>query len=143
MCVSTSPCLLSEEDGQEATIKPSSSLTRCCHCLAFQFEKEEGARLGVKSTPTFLFGHRLRAGEVRIVARLRGAASYDLFRKGIDLAVSAAKARSHEDRNPGCALWDMVRAMLVRSPGARPLPDQNPRPGQACSPAMPSASPRT
>ena len=55
-----------------------------------------------------------------------------------DRAVSVAKARSHEDRNPGCPLWDMVRAMLVRSPGARPPPDQNPRPGQACSTAMPA-----
>jgi len=50
-------------------------------------EKEEGTRLGVNSTPTFLFGQRRNNGEVRIVGRLRGAPPPELFPEAVDLVM--------------------------------------------------------
>jgi protein-disulfide isomerase len=52
-------------------------------------EKQEGARLGVSSTPTFLVGTLGENHQVAIEARLRGAAPYSVFREYIERSISA------------------------------------------------------
>ena len=49
-------------------------------------------------------------------------------------ATKFSKDETHEDRNPGCGVWAIVRTMPVSVP---PRPCQKPRPGHACSTAIP------
>ncbi len=51
-------------------------------------EKEEGKRLGVTSTPSFLFGRRSDDGKVRILWRLAGMAPYPVFKTVLDRIVT-------------------------------------------------------
>ena len=51
----------------------------------------------------------------------------------------AVNALTQAARKPGCGVWAMVWVMPARVPGwPWTVPCQNPRPGQACSTAIPS-----
>jgi protein-disulfide isomerase len=54
-------------------------------------EKKEGARLGVSSTPTFLFGRRTDNGQVRLLWRLAGAVPYSALKSVLDRLVPATR----------------------------------------------------
>jgi hypothetical protein len=55
-----------------------------------QADRDEGGKLGVVSTPTFFFGRRKESGEVSVISRIRGAASFETFRNELQrlLAIS-------------------------------------------------------
>lgn len=51
---------------------------------------DEGKRIGVTSTPTFLIGHRQQNGTVRIAKQILGAQPLDVFRANLRATLQAA-----------------------------------------------------
>ena len=67
------------------------------------------------------------------------AATTNRFTANPCASSKVVKALTQADRKPGCGVWAIVLVMPARVPGwPCEVPCQNPRPGQACSTAMPS-----
>jgi predicted DsbA family dithiol-disulfide isomerase len=58
-------------------------LTAPASASSIDADEQEGARLGVSSTPTFFMGQRGENGAVSLVWRLRGAAPYSVFEQAL------------------------------------------------------------
>jgi protein-disulfide isomerase len=52
---------------------------------------DEGTRVGVKSTPTFFLGELVGTDQVKLVARVKGARGFEVFKKAVDQLFASTK----------------------------------------------------